>query len=227
MKKFCFSESDILLPKRVDMSKWAVLACDQFTSEPKYWKDLESYVGKDYSTLNLTLPEIYLSGDYSQRIESINKNMQKYLDGGVFKSFNNGFILTVRKTKFVEKRVGLIGKLDLECYDFKKGSKTPIRATEGTIEERIPPRLKIRENAIIEFPHIMVLIDDEKREIIEGVYKERNNLERIYSFDLNMDGGSIEGYFVKDTKNIIKKLLKLGCRRRLYKKYNSFDKLIF
>ncbi len=227
MKNFYFSGSEILLPNVENMTAWSVIACDQFTSEQDYWQKLEQFVGQNKSTLNLILPEIYLNDKMEERIKKINDNMQCYLDEGVFKTLKDGFVLTVRKTKYKERRIGLIGKLDLEYYDFKKGSKTPIRATEGTIEERIPPRLKIRENAPLEFPHIMVLIDDEKKEIIEGLYEKRDSLKRVYSFDLNMDGGSVEGYFVKDTKKVIKKLSKLANEKRLSSKYNSTDKLVF
>lgn len=225
--KNCFRECSVLLPHNVDYTKWAVVACDQFTSEIDYWKNLENFVGDSYSTLNLVYPEIYLNDQPEKRIEKINSNIQDYLNKGVFKSLDNGFILTIRKTKFVPKRVGLIGMLDLEEYDFTVGSKSKIRATEGTIVERIPPRLKIRENALMEFPHIMVLIDDEKRDIIESVYENRNNLEKVYSFELNMDGGEIEGYFVKDCDSIKEKLSHLLDDDRLISKYGKKEELLF
>ena len=227
MKDFCFRESNILLPNGVDNEAFACIACDQFTSELNYWKKLENFVGDKRSTLNLIFPEIYLNDNPEKRIVKINDNMKQYLKENVFKELPKGFILTVRKTAYVEKRVGLIGMLDLEEYDYKSGSKTPIRATEGTIESRIPPRLKIRENAELEFPHIMVLIDDEKREIIEEVYKSRNDLEKLYSFNLNMKGGSIEGYFVSDYEKIKTKLNALLDKDRQVKKYGENSGLLF
>ena len=220
-------EAKILIPNVGDFSSWAVIACDQFTSEPKYWNKLEKEVGDKPSALNLVYPEIYLKDRPEERIAKINKTMQEYLDNGIFKSLEEGFVLTIRSTPFVEKRVGLIACLDLDEYDFAKGSKPLIRATEGTIEERIPPRLKIRKDAPLEFPHVMVLIDDEKREIIEGLYARRSEFEKIYDFNLNMGGGHIEGYFIPKSENLIEKFSALLDEERLIKKYGKNDKFAF
>ncbi len=218
---------NILLPKGVDYKKWACIACDQFTSEENYWKQLSQLVGESHSTLNLVYPEIYLEKDTDNRIKTINENMQKYLDNGIFESLSKGLILTVRKTPFVNKRIGIIGAVDLEEYDYKTGSNPLVRATEGTITERIPPRLKIRKNAIIEFPHIMVLYDDDKREIGEKLYEERASLEKLYDFELNMGGGSIEGYFIKDYQKVLDKFNGLLDDETLVRKYGSPDKFQF
>jgi hypothetical protein len=183
MKDIAIKEDKILLPNEsVDMSKWACIACDQFTSENEYWESLESFVKGSKTTLDLTLPEIYLEDNAEKRIEKINKNIKEYLESGVFTTYGNGFILTVRKTPFVERRIGLVASLDLEKYEYSQKSSSLVRATEGTIEERIPPRLKIRKNADIEFPHVMVLFDDEKREITEELYKNRQNYKKVYDF---------------------------------------------
>ena len=218
---------NLILPKTKDYSKWAVIACDQFTSEIEYWNEVESVVKGELSTLNLVLPEIYLSDGVDERIEKINKNIKSYIDNGVFKTLSGGFILTVRKTPFVERRIGLVGAVDLEEYDFKVGSKTKIRATEGTITERIPPRLKIRKDAKAEFTHIMILFDDEKREINEKLFENKNAYEKVYDFTLNMGGGSIEGYFVPDTDEILNGFKNLANKERLIKKYGKLDEFIF
>ncbi len=220
-------QADILLPKVGDKTAFACIACDQFTGDQEYWNELDKLVGDKKSALRLTLPEIYLEDNPDERVKEINKNISQYLEEGVFETYKNGFILTVRKTAFVEKRVGLMAALDLDKYDYKKGSTSEIRATEGTIEERIPPRLKIRKNAKIEFPHIMVLIDDEKREIIEKLYEQRNSFKKIYDFELNMDGGHIEGYFIEDYNYVLSLFKKLYDEKRLMEKYGKTDKFIF
>ena len=219
--------TEILLPKTDDMSAWACIACDQFTSEMDYWKELESFVKGKRTTLDLTLPEIYLEDGADQRIKTINQNIKNYLNSGVFTTNGKGFILTVRKTPFVERRIGLVCAIDLEKYEYSAKSSSLIRATEGTIEERIPPRLKIRKDADVEFPHVMVLFDDEKREITEKLFENRKNYKKVYDFTLNMGGGSIEGYYIEDTDKIIGQFEKLLDSQRLVAKYGSDDKFLF
>ena len=220
-------EAKILIPNVEDYSSWAVIACDQFTSEPEYWKQLEKEVANKPSALNVVYPEIYLKDRPEERIAKINKTMQEYLENGIFRPLDEGFVLTIRSTPFVEKRVGLIACIDLDEYDFAKGSKPLIRATESTIEERIPPRLKIRKDAPLEFPHVMVLIDDEKREIIEDLYARKEEFEKIYDFTLNMGGGHIEGYYIPKSENVIEKFSSLLDEERLIKKYGKNDKFAF
>lgn len=159
----------ILLPKDVDMTKWSVVACDQYTSEPEYWKEVEKEVGSTPSTLNLILPELYLEDtDVEDRIKKINKTMEEYLDEDIFNEYKDTMIYLERTQKDGKVREGLMAMVDLEDYSYEKGSQTLIRATEKTVIERIPPRLKVRENASLELPHIMILIDDEKKNIIES-----------------------------------------------------------
>ncbi len=220
-------ETNILLPNTTDFTAWACIACDQFTSEIEYWNELEKSVKGKKTTLDLVLPEIYLNDNPEKRIENINKNIKSYLANGVFNQLDKGFILTVRKTPFVERRIGLIGMLDLDEYEFTKKSSALIRATEGTIEERIPPRLKIRKDADVEFPHVMVLFDDEDRAINEKLYENRVNLKKLYDFDLNMGGGHIEGYFVPDYNGILGQFSKLLDTDRLVKKYGANDRFAF
>ena len=217
----------ILLPKTDDMSRWACIACDQFTSEKEYWERLSDYVSGKPTTLDLILPEIYLDDNSDRRIEKINSKIKEYLNEGLFYELPEGFILTVRSTPFVKRRIGIVAALDLEKYDYKPGSSALIRATEGTIEERIPPRLKIRKDAEIEFPHIMILFDDEKREITENLYQNRDKLRKLYDFDLNMGGGHIEGYFIEDYRSVMKKFAGLLDSDRLIKKYGKDDKFLF
>ncbi|MCE5234478.1 MAG: DUF1015 domain-containing protein [Eubacteriales bacterium] len=193
----------ILLPnKTVDMQKWAVVACDQYTSEPHYWAQTERIVGNSPSTLRLMLPEMYLDkpGE-AERTESINAYMLRYMNEGVLEEKPEGFVL-VRRTVDHKTRTGLIVALDLEAYDYKKGASTLIRATEGTIVERIPPRLRIRKDAPLELPHILVLIDDPNRTVIEPLAASTRDAERIYDFDLMQRGGHIEGYLFRDEKHI-------------------------
>ena len=220
-------ESEILLPNTEDFTSWACIACDQFTSENEYWDELKSKVNGKKTTLDLVLPEIYLNDNPDARIEKINQNIKEYLKDGVFKTLEKGFVLTVRKTPYVERRIGLMGMIDLECYEFTQKSSALIRATEGTIEERIPPRLKIRKDADVEFPHVMVLFDDEKREITEKLYENRAKLEKLYDFELNMGGGHIEGYFVADYKAVVEKFEQLLNAERLISKYGVEDKFAF
>ncbi len=226
MKGTVIKKTQILLPNTDDYSAWACIACDQFTSEIKYWQQLEKIVGDKTSTLKLTLPEIYLEDCAEERIKKINANIKDYLKSGVFKKLKEGFVLTVRKTPYVERRIGLVSAIDLECYDYSPFSKALIRATEGTIEERIPPRLKIRKDADVEFPHVMVLFDDEKREITEKLFEERTKLEKLYDFELNMGGGHIEGYFV-ESDGIVEKINALLDKERLINKYGTEDKFLF
>ena len=226
MKK-CLVAPEILLPKTEDYTSWACIACDQFTSEKEYWNELKRKVEGKKSTLDLTLPEIYLEDNPEQRIKVINQNIKDYLNAGVFQKLKQGFVLTVRSTPYVQRRIGLIGAIDLEEYEYLPKSSALIRATEGTIEERIPPRLKIRKDADVEFPHVMVLFDDEKREITEPLYENRTSYEKLYDFDLNMGGGHIEGYFIDDYQSVINKFEKLLDGTRLTQKYGREDKFLF
>jgi hypothetical protein len=189
---------DILLPKSgTDLSKWAVIACDQYTSEPEYWQQVENIVGDSPSTYNMILPEVMLGTEVEiARIQSTQAAMQKYLDEDLFIE-RQGFILVERQASN-KTRHGLILALDLEKYDFNKGSQTLIRASEGTIIERLPPRIRIREGAILELPHILVLIDDPNRSVIEPVIAARENIPLLYDFDLMLGSGHLRGYWVND-----------------------------
>ncbi|MDO3377569.1 DUF1015 domain-containing protein [Geoalkalibacter halelectricus] len=187
---------DILLPaKQVDLQRWAVIACDQYTSDRPYWQRLEEHIGAAPSTLKLILPEVYLEdADVEERIHAINRTMASYLDQGLLEEHPQTLILVDRRTAEVPSRKGLMVALDLERYDYRPGSQSLIRATEGTIVERLPPRIRVRENAPIELPHIMVLIDDPQRTVIEPLFEEQ--LETVYDFELLDNGGHLRGYRV-------------------------------
>ncbi|MBQ9515175.1 MAG: DUF1015 domain-containing protein [Ruminococcus sp.] len=191
-----FTPADILLPKK-DFETWAVVACDQYTSEPDYWHDVESIVGEKPSALHIILPEIYLSDDNSPRIKKINETMQSYLDGEVFDLHENSMIYVERESNNTVRR-GVVGLIDLEDYDYTKGSHALIRATEATVLERIPPRVQIRKDAPLEMPHILLLIDDPALSVIEPLGDKKDGFKPAYSFELMKNGGHIDGYFLPD-----------------------------
>ncbi|MCL4530112.1 MAG: DUF1015 domain-containing protein [Chloroflexi bacterium] len=186
----------IYLPKPgIDLKKWAVIACDQFTSEPEYWNQVEQIVGDAPSTLNLTFPEVYLEKPGAeQRIQNIQSTMREYLDAGILQPREG--LIYVERTVAGKTRKGIVLALDLEHYDYNKGSSSLIRATEGTIIDRLPPRMKIREGAALELPHILVLIDDPNHMVIEPLSAAKSKLEKLYDFDLMLDSGHLAGYAV-------------------------------
>ncbi len=204
---------DILLPKSgIDHNKWAVIACDQFTSEPEYWQKVSQYVGDAPSSLNLIYPEVYLGEKYPEaRISSIKEHMKDYLEQSLFDQAE-GFVYVERQTG-QHSRKGLMVCLDLEKYDFHKGSSSLIRATEGTILERIPPRVRIREGAPLEVPHIMVLIDDPENTVIGPVTQNKQRIHELYDFELMMGSGHLTGHRLSDRdleKRVIQNLLALA-----------------
>ncbi|MDR3644228.1 MAG: DUF1015 domain-containing protein [Clostridia bacterium] len=189
--------AEILLPSGCDLPKWSVVACDQYTSEPEYWRQTEEFVGGSPSTLRLTLPEAYLeSPDAGKRIDQIGCTMQKYLDDGILGSAGRGFVYLERTLRSGAIRRGLIGAVDLEQYDFRSGSQSPIRATEGTVLERIPPRVRVRRGAALEVPHIMLLIDDAGQTVIEPLVAAKKRFRPLYDFELMQQSGRAAGYMV-------------------------------
>lgn len=197
--KIPFKRGNILLPKNTDMTKWSVVACDQYTSEPEYWNSVREIVGSNPSTLNLTLPEIYLEeSDVEERIKKINQNMEELVNIDFFNEYSDSMIYLERTQEDGKVREGLMGIVDLEDYSYEKGSQTLIRATEKTVIERIPPRVKVRENALLELPHIMILIDDEKKNIIESLKNKVTESDIVYDFDLMKNGGHIKGYLLNN-----------------------------
>lgn len=196
-----FYPADILLPKNADMTKWAVVACDQFTSEPEYWENVDKTVGDAPSTLRLILPEAELKApDVEEKIAGINATMDDYLRRDLFQTLKDALIYVERTQSDGRVRHGLIGMVDLDAYDFTPGSGALIRATEGTVLERIPPRAKVRRNAPIELPHVMLLIDDPDRTVIEPLTGDTAGMEQLYDFDLMAGGGHITGWKLSDAQ---------------------------
>ena len=225
--KIPFSKANILLPKDADMSKWSVIACDQYTSEPDYWDDVRNIVGDAPSTLKITLPEIYLEkDDVAERIKKVNEEMEQLLNNDFFKTLTDSLIYIERKQADGRVRQGLIGKVDLEDYSFAKDSQSLIRATEGTVLERIPPRVRVRENASLELPHIMLLIDDDEKNIIEQIPNEVTEADKVYDFELMKNGGHIKGYKVNEnlSERILEGIAKLADKDNFERKYNVHDK---
>ena len=202
LRSFGLSESTILLPKKsTDYYRWATVACDQYTSQREYWQSVEELTNGYPTTFRLIFPECYLEDSGKEkRIVEINRNMQKYLDEELFDSFPDSFILVERTTES-GTRLGLMASLDLECYSYAKDSKTLVRATEGTILSRIPPRKEIRKNAPLELPHIMVLISDSERSIIEKLESRKDKMQLVYDTDLMKDGGHVKGYLVSSDED--------------------------
>ncbi len=190
-----FSSAEILLPDVKDLSAWAVIACDQFTSDADYWKETERLTGDAPSALHLILPEIFLeTPDMKKRIEKIHACMEEYLKNHVFRSYPDTMIYTERIQSDQVLRTGVIGKIDLEAYDYHEGSVSPIRATEATVLDRIPPRMQIREHACLELPHIMILIDDPGDTVIGGCMEQKTEMEQLYDTDLMQGGGHVTGW---------------------------------
>lgn len=194
MKKYLYP-ANILIPKN-NFDKWAVIACDQYTSDKKYWAQVEEKVGDSPSTLRLVLPEIYLS-ETEERIGKINAAMNNYLESDVFETLNDSMVYIEREIVGGAIRKGILGTIDLTDYEYEPGKKALTRATEQTVAERIPPRVKIRKDAPIEFPHVLVFIDDPDDTVIGSINK--NGLKKLYDFELMQNGGHIEGYKVEES----------------------------
>jgi len=188
---------EILLPAEgVDLSRWSVIACDQFTSDRSYWEEVDRFVGDAPSTLRITLPEVYLEeARLADRVKAINRTMDQYLDSGVLVAAGYGWVLVDRSTRFVESRKGLVVALDLEAYSFRDAGAL-VRPTEGTVLDRLPPRMDIRRGAKLDLPHILLLMDDPGRTVIEPLFGKRGGMKQLYDFELNQGGGHLAGWLV-------------------------------
>ena len=219
-----FKPADILIPQ-TDMHAWSVVACDQFTSEPEYWEKVYETVGDKPSSLRLILPEAELGvKDPEAESDRINKTMAEYLNGGVFKEYKNSYVCVERRLEGGMLRRGIVGAFDLEAYDWADGTHTPIRATEHTVEDRLPPRVKVREKALLEMPHIMIFMDDPDDAVLSAAEKG----EKLYDFELMQRGGHISGWRVKDNTALENAVEKLFDARELTKKYGTAaDPMIF
>ncbi|MEI6101887.1 MAG: DUF1015 domain-containing protein, partial [Eubacteriales bacterium] len=190
---------EILLPSlNINMKKWSVIACDQFTSQPEYWQQVEKIVGNAPSILHMILPEVYLNYEgLTDNINNINLVMHDYIEKGILEQLPRGIML-IERIFGNRVRKGLIMMVDLECYDYVAQNKPLIRATEKTLLERIPPRVTIRQEAPLETSHVMALMDDPRDSVIGPVYKLKDELEKLYDFDLMQGGGKIRGYFIEN-----------------------------
>lgn len=191
-----FKPANILLPAVDSMEKWSVIACDQYTSQPEYWRKVKENVGEKASALNLILPEVELE-EADNKIGIINKNMSDYLQRGILKEYKNVYVYVERTLVDGSIRKGIVGMVDLEQYDYSDNATTDIRATEKTVPERIPPRMNIRRDATLELPHILLLCDDERHILIESVEEIKDECPKLYDFDLMENGGHITGWLVE------------------------------
>lgn len=193
-----FLPADILLPQVADMSKWAVIACDQFTSNAAYWQRVRETAGDAPSAIHLILPEVDLGTEReAAQLADIRASMVKYQAEGVFKTYECAFVYVERTLESGAIRKGLVGMVDLEAYDYTPGSDSAIRATEKTVVERIPPRMRVRREAAVELPHVLMLCDDHEKVLLEPVAAIKAQLPRLYDFDLMEDGGHITGWLVQ------------------------------
>jgi len=194
--KNIFTPTNILIPENTPMDAWSVIACDQFSSEPEYWERVKDKVGNNPSTLNMIIPEAYLEEiDEEKEISKISKEMKNYLGSGLFKESKESFVYVERTQPDGRVRKGIVGAVDLEEYDFA-GVTAAIRASEGTVLDRLPPRIRVRKSALLELPHIITFIDDEGETVVEPLAKITGSLPLLYDFELMEGGGSIKGWKV-------------------------------
>lgn len=221
-----FTKGNLLVPRTENMTAWSVIACDQYTSQPQYWSEVEKFVRSKPSTLNMVIPECYLSTeDLDQRVGSVNRAMRTYLRRRVFEEYND-YIYVCRTLSNGRQRHGIMGVVDLELYDSHTSTHCPIRASEGAIQGRVSPRLQIREIAPLEVSHAMMLIDDRDRQVIEPLAEQTSRMKLLYDFELMMDGGRIQGYLVtpEQSKSIDQGLQALADPQRFAQKYGITDK---
>jgi hypothetical protein len=206
----------ILLPQGVDMKKWPVIACDQYTQDRDYWERTKTAAAGSPSTLNLIFPEVFLTdSDAAQRITDIHSTMKRYLGEGVFGKPRQGFIYIERDTPYQKKRRGLIAAVDLEHYDWQPDARPLVRCTEGTVAERLPPRMDIRRGAPLELPHVLLLIDDDANELLPALGGRAKKAAPVYNTQLMMDSGNISGWFLEaeDDLSFAAEKLEELCRR--------------
>ena len=203
LESFGVKIPEILLPKSMDTKTWAIIACDQYTQDREYWKKVYEEVGDKPSTLKIMFPEVYLGDkDRKERIQKIKESMNNYIKDGIFAEPVKEMVYLERTTRYGRVRHGLVTSIDLEAYEWKPFTKALIRATEATIVERIPPRMEIRKEAIIETPHIMLLVNDPKGKLVEGIGKRVSGTEPIYSGELMQNSGSVKGWSIKSDDEI-------------------------
>lgn len=191
-----FMPADILMPNSANLEKWAVIACDQFTSNAEYWKEVRDTVSDAPSTLHMILPEAELEDSNDATVAKIHESMRAYLTGGVFREYKDSYIYVERTLQDGSVRQGIVGIVDLEAYDYNPDSVSAVRATEQTVLERIPPRCIVRREAEVELPHVLMLCDDDQRQLIEPLSAQKDQMLCLYDFDLMQGGGHIRGYLL-------------------------------
>jgi len=196
MNNAAFLKSEFLLPNGVDMGKWSVIACDQYTSDKGYWEKVSGIVGEAPSALNLILPEVYLEKDNSARVEKINQSMHEYLDAEILKKYKDCYIYIERTLASGVVRPGIVGVVDMEKYSYIEGAKCDIKPTEKTVPERIPPRKAVRDKAQLELAHVILFCNDKANSLVGYLTSKKADMLKIYDFDIMMNGGRIEGWLV-------------------------------
>ncbi|MGI5962854.1 MAG: DUF1015 domain-containing protein [Lawsonibacter sp.] len=217
-----FRPADILLPQGCDMELWSVVACDQYTSQPEYWQRVEERVGRAPSTLRMILPESCLEGpNVETDIMEINQTMTRYLREGLFAVYPDSLIYVERQLHSGAVRRGLVGMVDLEQYDYEPGASTLVRATEGTVLSRIPPRVAVRKNAPVELPHVMLLADDPEQTVLEPLSGQTEKMTPVYDFELMEQGGHIKGWLLtqEQQEQVAKALCALADPEAFHKRY--------
>ncbi|WP_283115604.1 DUF1015 domain-containing protein [Intestinimonas timonensis] len=225
-----FGPADILLPQNCDLTRWAVVACDQYTSQPEYWQRVERFVGNAPSALHLILPESSLDGpNVETDIMDVTNTMSRYLREGIFRTCPNALIYVERTLESGKVRKGLVGMVDLEEYDYEAGATTSIRCTEGTILSRIPPRVAVRKNASVELPHVMLLTDDPQGTVIEPLTSAKDRMEKCYDFELMEHSGHLRGWLLdEEEKGRVAQALKaLADPAAFHDRYGAGDVLLF
>lgn len=191
-----FSSADLLLPQNCDLQKWAVIACDQYTSQPEYWRSVETFVADAPSTLHMFFPEAHLHTITDDKLSAYQKNMLQYLQNNTMCTYPNSYVYVERTLKNGMIRQGVVGMIDLEFYDYDPKPDTKIYATEATVLQRVPARVALRKDAVLEFSHTVMFCNDPSCTLIESVGKNRDALKKLYDFDLMYDGGNIRGYLL-------------------------------
>lgn len=191
----CFRRAELLIPAVPEMEKWPVVACDQFTSQPDYWQRVEQTVGSAPSALRLILPEAWLNEQTeTEDIAAVNETMEQYLTEGVFDCLPESYLYVERTLPGGQIRRGVVGMIDLEAYDWRPGAQTPIRATEGTVPERLPPRIRVREGAALELPHVLLLADDPSDALLYPLEAACRGETPVYDLPLMEGGGQLRGW---------------------------------
>ncbi len=218
----------IYLPnKHLDFTKWAVISCEQFANDEEYWETVKNYVSGSPTTYELILPEISFKSDWETKIKEINKNILNYYQAGMFEDAGPCIVLVNRSTKNHPKRLGLVMTVDLEKFSTIPTNQAPIKASEGSFVDRVPPRVEMRKDSIMELSNIVLLYDDRKIHIANNLYERREELDKLYEFNLNLDGGKVTGYRVKNVEGMTRLFDQLLTPEYLKETFNTDNEFLF